>query len=58
MTTGICFQHIDSPLGTILLVATERALKVIDFTDARGVPAIAADWRENAAGLPWRQPPP
>src|SRR5262245_36478128 len=48
MTTRTCFQRIDSPLGPMLLVASDRALKVIDFTDSRGVPPIATEWREDA----------
>jgi methylated-DNA-[protein]-cysteine S-methyltransferase len=41
------FHRIDGPLGAMLLVATDQALKVIDFTDARGVPKIASDWRAD-----------
>lgn len=52
MKTTTYFRRIDTPLGPMLLVAADNALKVIDFEDARGAPKIAADWREDSGHPP------
>ena len=45
MKTGLDYDVVPSPLGTMLLVAREGALAGIHFIGGRHQPVIAADWR-------------
>ena len=47
MKTGIQYDLVASPLGTMLLVASGDALTGIHFEGERYQPAIGADWRRT-----------
>ena len=47
MKTGIHYDHVASPLGTMLLIAQGDALAGIHFEGGRYQPAIGADWRRS-----------
>lgn len=48
---SIDFQHIDSPLGPLLLVADARGLRGIEFEAPRHPLARGEDWREGETGV-------
>ena len=48
MKTTPCFERIASPLGAMLIVATDAALAGIHFEGQRHLPAIGAEWRPCA----------
>lgn len=45
MTTLLRYRHIDSPVGRLLLVADETALRVIEFENPRHPIAPSPQWR-------------
>lgn len=50
----VYFGFKESPLGQILLVATDRALCGVHFVGEKYYPRISASWRENPEVLPIR----
>ncbi|HKT48246.1 MAG TPA: hypothetical protein VJP87_12040, partial [Candidatus Acidoferrales bacterium] len=48
MTT---YTQIDSPIGPLLLAASEMGLSRIDFMTSKRAHSPAPDWRENATPL-------
>lgn len=49
MNTTVFFDSIDSPLGTLRLVATSEGLASICFADETGMPAPGHDWVHDPA---------
>jgi methylated-DNA-[protein]-cysteine S-methyltransferase len=45
----ICFTHYDGPLGTMLLAADERGLRLISFALGKRPERPQSDWREDRA---------
>ena len=43
------FDYYDSPLGQMLLVASDTALTGLHFVDEKYYPGVAADWRKAPA---------
>ena len=41
-----CFEYYDSPLGKMLLVASDAVLTGLHFVDEKYYPGIAADWQQ------------
>lgn len=47
MTTAVFYRSISSPVGPLLLVASDAALHVIEFTQPRHPYKRAPEWREG-----------
>jgi methylated-DNA-[protein]-cysteine S-methyltransferase len=45
----ICYTHYDSPMGTMLLAADERGLRLISFALGKRPERPQSDWREDRA---------
>src|SRR5204863_7755980 len=43
----VCFDRMETPLGTMLLVAFDDALAGVHFDGQRYLPAFGADWRHE-----------
>lgn len=47
----VCYTHIESPAGTLLVAAGEKGLQLISFPDGRHARRPEPDWRENRKPL-------
>lgn len=49
------YTRFETPLGTVLAVAREGFLTRVDFVDAKYVPAIDPDWKEDRQSAPLQE---